>query len=109
MNEDDKIYHGIGQLLLDAAPHGAKEVIVAAEVSQSNDHCKLLFDYIDTSNKKQWFMPDNATTDSEILDLLVKLKTYFESNNLYKEGEPWKSCTMSLSLETMKIKIDFTY
>ncbi|WP_183131995.1 hypothetical protein [Pseudomonas syringae group genomosp. 3] len=43
---DDKIYQGIGEILIAIAPPEAQEVIVEAELSLENYHCKLLFDYI---------------------------------------------------------------
>jgi hypothetical protein len=40
---EDEIYRQIGQILIDTAPDAASAVIVEAELSPEDDHCKLLF------------------------------------------------------------------
>ena len=91
------------------SPADAEVVLVEAELSSEGDHCKLLFDYVGPSGAKQWFLPSSAKVDSDLLDLFVRLSSFFELNWLYAEGKPWKGCVVELCLRNMKIKIDFKY
>ncbi|RXR08658.1 hypothetical protein [Pseudoxanthomonas composti] len=106
---DNKIYEGIGAVLVAISPADAEVVMVEAEISPGEDHCNLLFDYLGPSGKKQWFLPSSAKVDNDLLDLFVRLRNFFESNGLYAGGRPWKSCIVELCLRSMKIKIDFKY
>ncbi|KTB89715.1 hypothetical protein AO073_27260 [Pseudomonas syringae ICMP 11293] len=106
---DDEIYRGIGEILVAIAPADAQEIILDAELSLENDHCKLLFDYIGENGEKKWFLPETARVDSDLFDLLVKMRVFFEANKLYMEGKPWTGCIVRLSLDAMKIEIDFKY
>tara|TARA_Y100001970_G_scaffold283070_1_gene397376 strand:+ start:1096 stop:1263 length:168 start_codon:yes stop_codon:yes gene_type:complete len=54
-------------------------------------------------------LPSSAKVDSDLLDLFVRLRSFFELNGLYAEGKPWKGCVVELCLRSMKIKIDFKY
>lgn len=74
-----------------------------------NDHCKLSFDDTAEKGEKQWFIPKTAKVDSDLLDLLLRLRSFFETRKLYTEGKPWTGCTVKRSLKKMKIKIDFKY
>lgn len=109
MSLDDDIYQGIGEILAAIAPPDADVVLVEAELSSEDDHCKFLFDYISPSGAKQWFLPNSAEVDSDLLDLFVRLRSFFELNDLYAAGKPWKCCVVELSLRSMKIKIEFKY
>ena len=106
---DDEIYRSVGQILYDISPSAAQQVIVDAQITPENDHCKLLFDYIGQDGKKQWFLPPSARVDSDLFDLLVKLKAFFASKNLYPEGKPWTGCIIMFSVEKTSIKFDFKY
>jgi hypothetical protein len=109
MSVDNEIYQSIGEILVAISPSDAEVVFVEAELSPEGDHCKLLFDYVGSSGTKQWFLPDSAKVDSDLLDLFVRLRTFFESNGLYVDGRPWGGCVVELCLRSMKIKIDFKY
>lgn len=109
MSVDDEIYQGIGEVLVAISPADAEVVLVEAELSPEGGHCKLLFDYVGPSGTKQWFLPSSAKVDSDLLDLFVRLRSFFESDGLYAEGKPWKGCIVELCLRSMKIKIDFKY
>ncbi|MCO7620094.1 hypothetical protein [Pseudomonas guariconensis] len=109
MSVDDEIYQGIGEVLVAISPADAEVVLVEAELSPEGDHCKLLFDYLDLSGTKQWFLPSSVKVDSDLLHLFVRLRNFFESYGLYAEGKPWKVCIVELCLRSMKIKIDFKY
>lgn len=106
---EDRIYHSLGQLLLSITPPDARKTIVEAELTDENDHCRLLYDYITSDDKKQWFLPPSATFDGEIFDLLVELRKIFELNNLYPEGRPWRACVITLDRLNTQIHIDFNY
>jgi hypothetical protein len=106
---DDRIYHEMGQILFDIAPQGAREIIVDAEITPENDHCKLLFDFVDEAGKTQWFLPPSGQVDSDIFDLLVQLKQFFATHDLFPEGQQWHGCTIKLLMEKPNIKFDFKY
>lgn len=104
---EDRIYHSLGQLLLNIAPPDAKKIIVEAALTEENDHCRLLYDYITSEGEKHWFLPPSAKVDSEIFDLLVELRRFFELNNLYPEGNSWRACVITLDRPNTQIHIDF--
>lgn len=106
---DDEIYQSIGEILIAISPSDAEVAYIEAELSTKGDHCKLLFDYVDSSGAKQWFLPSSAKVDSDLLDLFVRLRAFFESNGLYIDGEPWIGCVVEIDLRNMKIKMDFKY
>ncbi len=106
---DDEIYQSIGEILVAISPSDAVVAYIEAELSPEGDHCKLLFDYVDSSGSKQWFLPSSARVDSDLLDLLVRLRRFFELNGLYADGEPWVGCVVELNLRNMKINVGFKY
>ncbi|WP_416310905.1 hypothetical protein [Pseudomonas sp. W03] len=109
MSVDDEIYRNIGEILVAISPDDAEAILVDAELSPEGDHCKLLFDYVRPDGGKQWLLPGSAKVDSDLLDLFVRLRDFFEANGLYVEGKPWSGCIVELCLRSMKISIDFKY
>lgn len=105
----DEIYNAIGEILASIAPAGAETVEVDAEISPEGDHCKLLFDYTDVGGQKNWFLPKTAKVDSDLLNLLVKLRLFFDENNFYSGNKPWGGCLIVVNLRTAKVKIEFRY
>ena len=80
MRTDQEIYNDIGSVLLSIAPENASKVIMRAELSPENDHCKCEFDYInaDTGNT-DWFSA-GAQANGDLFDFLVELRNYFLDN-----------------------------
>ncbi|MEK9498310.1 DUF600 family protein [Photorhabdus sp. P32] len=105
---DQELYQKIGQLLLDAGPTDAKKMIVRADLFPERDGCKYEFDYIDKSEKLDWFDPDGRAV-SDLTDLLEELRSFFIENIQSQETPFWHSCTITLDVEQMKINIDFKY
>ncbi|MFJ4259076.1 hypothetical protein ACIP01_19240 [Pseudomonas monteilii] len=109
MSTDDDIYQGLGEILLAIAPAHATAVYLDAQLSTQGDHAKMAYDYATERGDTQWFMPESARVDAELLLLLVKLRAFFEQYNLFETGEPWKRCLIKLDLETARICADFKY
>lgn len=109
MRESQAIYNDIGSVLVAAAPDNAATVIVRAELSPENDHCKCEFDYVDsTSGETNWFTA-GAQANPDLLDLLVELRTFFVNNISSKQPSFWHACEITVDVETLRIKIDFKY
>lgn len=109
MRTDQEIYNDIGSILLSSAPEKAVKLILKAELSPENDHCKLLFDYLNTNGEYNWFLPDNSQVDGDLLDLLVELRNYFVANFKSQEKPFWHGCEVTVDVETLKIHINFKY
>ncbi|MDX5628476.1 MULTISPECIES: hypothetical protein [unclassified Brenneria] len=109
MRADQEIYNDIGSILLAVVPDGASKVIMRAELSPENDHCKCEFDYVDKySGNTNWFSA-GARANSDLLDLLVELRNYFIANFRTQEKTFWHGCEVTVDVETLKIHIDFKY
>lgn len=109
MRESQAIYNDIGSVLVAAAPDNAATVIVRAELSPENDHCKCEFDYVDSiSGETNWFTA-GAQANADLLDLLVELRTFFDNNISSKQPSFWHACEITVDVETLRIKIDFKY
>ncbi|EKP4478779.1 hypothetical protein U5R87_004277 [Cronobacter dublinensis] len=109
MSTENELYLCIGHSLYSAAPDNAKTVLLDAELSPESDHAMFSFDYIDNAGKKNWFTPESAKTDSELMDCLVKLRHYYIENNLTNGRPAWHGCEVTLDVEKMKLSIDFRY
>ncbi|QXI29954.1 hypothetical protein [Pseudomonas vanderleydeniana] len=104
----DEVYLAIGEMLFSIAPNEAKFVVVDAEISKGNDHCKFLFDYIDAEGKKDWFSPPSSRVDSDLFDCLLLKKEYSEKG-LVGDFPVWVGCELSFNVERSKLSIDFRY
>lgn len=108
MNEND-IYLKIGQVLLDTSPETASKVIVEAELSPENDHCKLLFDYVDQHGNQDWFSPVGVQVDTDLFNCLVELRKIYICQGLTAELPVWSGCVMTLDVVAGKLKVEFKY
>lgn len=109
MLSEDEIYKNIALILMDEAPEGAARVILDAQLSREDDHCKLVFDYVDVSGQTHWFSPRSAMTDSELMNNLVDLRKIFIEKHLDSGRGGWSGCVIDLDVVDPKIKIDFKY
>ncbi|MGG7448518.1 hypothetical protein ACQ3G7_20880 [Kosakonia oryzendophytica] len=109
MRTDQEIYNDIGSILLAVVPDTGSKVIMRAELSPENDHCKCEFDYVDKlTGKMNWFSA-GARANSDLLDLLVELRNYFLANFNSQEKPFWHGCEVTVDVESLKINIDFKY
>ncbi|ETS32498.1 hypothetical protein TI10_08260 [Photorhabdus luminescens subsp. luminescens] len=108
MKELDTLHNKIGQLLVDAGPEDAREIIVCARLSPEGDTCEYEYDYTDNKGHQDWFVPDkNASYDLRLL--LVELRKYYIENHLTNGLPAWNGCLVKVDLEKMKINIEFKY
>lgn len=105
---DQEIYQKIGQLLVDAGPTDARKIIVRAELFPEGDGGKYEFDYIDGAGVLNWFDPDGRAV-GDLTELLVQLREYFASNGLTAGEGLWTGCEIDLSIDEMKLGVEFTY
>ncbi|PHM29437.1 immunity protein YezG family protein [Xenorhabdus innexi] len=109
MDLDDEIYAEMGQLLYNAAPDDAKKIIMDAQLSSDGRCCQFKYNYINDSNDKQWFLPEDGLTDHKLRELLVSLRQFFV-DNIHSEQPPhWSGCIVTVDVEKMKINVDFKY
>ncbi|CAI0979183.1 Uncharacterised protein [Serratia rubidaea] len=109
MRTDQEIYNDIGSILFAIAPDIASKVIMRAELSPENDHCKCEFDYVNaTTGDTDWFSA-GAQANGDLFDLLVELRDYFVDNFKSQEKPFWHGCEVTVNVETLKINIDFKY
>jgi hypothetical protein len=106
---EDEIYRRIGQILIDTAPDSATAVIVEAELSAEDDHCKLLFDYIDGTGEKDWFSPGSPEVDVGIHKSLIALRKLYKAQNMIAALPVWNACEVTLDVVLGKLKIDLKY
>ncbi|MGF6458220.1 hypothetical protein [Pseudomonas frederiksbergensis] len=106
---EDEIYLQIGEILLGTAPNSAVEVIVEAELSPEDDHCQLLFDYIDGQGKKDWFSPSSGYVDVGLLKNLVELRKIYKESGKTAGLPVWSGCTIALDVVVAKLAIVFKY
>ncbi|WP_192563926.1 hypothetical protein [Pseudomonas gozinkensis] len=106
---EDEIYRRIGQLLMDEAPESAVTVIVDAELSPEDDHCRLLFDYVDGEGERDWFSPSSGEVDGIVMNSLVALGKLHKAQNLTAGLPAWNACEIAMDIVGGKLKIDFRY
>jgi len=106
---EDEIYRRIGQVLVDEAPESAMTVIVDAELSPEDDHCQLLFDYVDGKGERDWFSPGGVEIDGIVMNSLVALRKLQIEQNLTAGLLPWNACVIVMDIAGGKLKIDFRY
>ncbi|MCQ4317773.1 hypothetical protein EA797_21085 [Stutzerimonas zhaodongensis] len=105
---DQALYQKIGQLLVDAGPSNAREIVVRAELFSEGDGGKYEFDYIDNGGVLDWFTPDGRAV-GDLTELLVQLRDYFLINDLTAGKGAWSGCEISLAVDKMKLGIKFNY
>lgn len=108
MRNDQEIYKDIGTVLYSIAPDQAKKIIMRAELSPENDHCKYEYDYLDATDEIQW-LTAGGRVNTDILRYLVELRNYYIENNLTNGRPAWHGCEVTLDIEKMKLNIDFRY
>lgn len=108
MMNDKAIYNDIGQILFNIAPENSKQIIMSAELSPENDHCRYQYDYIDKFGEKKQFT-GGGRAGGDILDCLVKLRKFYIENNLTNGKPIWHGCEVIVDLEKNKIHVDFKY
>jgi|APAra7269097138_1048543.scaffolds.fasta_scaffold58708_1 hypothetical protein len=106
---EDKIYQRLGQLLVDEAPESAMRVIVDVELSPEDDHCQLLFDYVDGKGERDWFSPSSGEVDRIVMNSLVALRKLHRAQNLTAGLPAWNACEIAMDIVGGKLKIDFRY
>jgi hypothetical protein len=106
--DDQELYQKIGQLLVDAGPVDAREIIVRVELFSEGDGGKYEFDYVNRSGELNWFDPDGRAV-GDLTEFLVKLREYFLANNLAAEGKPWSGCVITLDVNEMRFGIELNY
>ncbi|MBB2802810.1 hypothetical protein XarbCFBP7604_09190 [Xanthomonas arboricola] len=104
---DQDLYEKIGQLLINAGPDGACEIIVRAELFDENDGGRYEFDYVGVTGEVHWFEPDGRAV-RDLTELLVKLRKYFLSSNLVG-GKVWTRCVINLVVKSNKLAVKFFY
>jgi hypothetical protein len=108
MSEDD-IYLQLGKILLDTSPVTAMKVIIEAELSPENDHCQLLYDYVDEEGKQDWFSPVSAQVDVELFECLVELRKIYTRHGVTGECPIWSGCVITLDVAVSKLAVEFKY
>lgn len=108
MRNDQEIYKDIGTVLYSIAPDEAKKIIMRAELSPENDHCKYEYDYLNAADEIQW-LTAGGRANTDILRYLVELRNYYIENNLTNGRPAWHGCEVTLDIEKMKLNIDFRY
>jgi hypothetical protein len=103
-SRDSEIYREIGQLLYDAAPKDARNIIMRAKLSSEGDHAQLEFDYTNPAGATSWFTGGGAL-NTKLLDLLVALRDFFVSQNQPR----WTQCEFTLDTQTGKFGMNFKY
>ena len=94
----------IGQLLVDAGPENANVIVVRAELYPEGNACKYEFDYVDSSEKTDWFSPP-ARAVGDLTELLVKLR-----NGSFLSGEAvWTKCEISFTVLSSELQIIYGY
>jgi len=105
---DQELYQKIGQLLVNAGPSDAQEIIVRAELFSEGDGGRYEFDYVDGAGELNWFDPDGRAV-GDLTEFLVQLSEYFIANKLTAGAGVWTGCEISLSVGEMKLGIEFIY
>ncbi|AYP22833.1 hypothetical protein [Pantoea agglomerans] len=109
MRSDQEIYNDIGSVLLSVAPENASKIIMRADLSPENDHCRCEFDYISVDTGDTGWFSAGAQANGDLFDLLVELRNYFVDTFKSQEKPFWHSCEVTVNVETLKINIDFKY
>ncbi|MDE9428223.1 hypothetical protein KKJ06_17730 [Xenorhabdus bovienii] len=109
MINDDELYSEISRILYEAAPDDAQTILLDAELSPGNDHVKFLYDYIDESGCKKWYLSPSPKTDRELIENLAMLRKYYVENNLTNDHSSWSGWLVTVDLNKMKINIEFKY
>jgi hypothetical protein len=108
MRNDSEIYNRIGEILMGAAPEGARKIIARAKLSKDLDSCEYEYDYIDEQGEASWFTV-GGRVNTEMLSLLVELRCWYVENNLAAGLPVWDGCEITINLEEVKIAINFIY
>lgn len=108
MNELDDLHNKIGQLLVDAGPSDAEEIIARAKLPLDGESCEYEYDYLDGQGKKDWFVPDKLASHHLRL-LLVKMRDFYIQNNMTNGKPAWISCEITVDIPAAKINISFQY
>ncbi|KJZ63455.1 hypothetical protein [Pseudomonas fluorescens] len=104
MAQEQGLLQEIGQLLVDAGPESANVIVVRAELYPEGDACKYEFDYVDSSDKTEWFSPP-ARAVGDLTELLVKLR-----NRSFLSGKAvWTKCEINFDVLRNKLKINYGY
>lgn len=109
MRSDQDIYNDIGAILLAIAPNDASKVMLRATLSPEGDHCKCEFDYVDKyTGDINWFSA-GMQANSDLMDLLVDLRSFFADNIASDAKSFWHGCEIVVDVESLKININFKY
>ncbi|KQV15899.1 hypothetical protein ASC74_26145 [Pseudomonas sp. Root329] len=94
----------IGQMLVDTGPESANVIVVRIELYPQGDACKYEFDYVDSSDKTEWFRP-SARAVGDLTELLVKLR----NRSLLSGKTVWTKCEINFDVLRNKLKINYGY
>lgn len=108
MRESQDIYNDIGAVLLSIAPEDAVKIILNAKLEPESDCGEFTYDYVDKQGNQHW-ITETADASARLLDLLVELRNFFVDNIVSIEKPFWRGCEATLSIETLRINIDFKY
>lgn len=108
MRNEQDIYKDIGTILFSIAPDVAKKIIMRAELSPEDDHCEYEYDYIDEENKTNWITA-GGRTNTDMLRLLVELRSLYVQHNLTNGRPGWHGCEVMFDIEKIKLSINFHY
>jgi len=90
--------------LVDAGPENANVIVVRAELYSEGNACKYELDYVDSSEKTDWFSPP-ARAVGDLTELLVKLR-----NVSFLSGEAvWTRCEISFTVLSSELQIIYGY
>jgi hypothetical protein len=104
MAQEQDVLQEIGQLLVDAGPENASVIVVRVELYPEGNACKYEFDYVDSSDKTDWFSPP-ACAVGDLTELLVKLR-----NSSLLSGEAvWTKCQISFNVLSSKLQTIYGY
>lgn len=104
----DDLHHKIGQLLVDAGPESAREIVARAKLSLDGESCEYEYDYIDQSGNEDWFVPDKLASHDLRL-LLVEMRDFYIQNNMTNGKTAWTACEITVDIVKGTISINLQY
>lgn len=107
---DQDVYLRLGELIVGVAPSDSEKVIVVFKVladatSSEGAVYELMYDYIDKTLKRTWFVFSDHDLRRKIRELFVSLREFTTS-----QGQPlWNQCEFVLDMTTERFSVGFKY
>ncbi len=102
----EKNFEELGALVLNIAPKNSKYIILnARDLTDDGGFCSFKFDFIDSENIKNWFLPSDKSVVMELTEILHSLR----ASQLAEGGSFWSGCTFILNAETGSFEMDIKY